>query len=369
MRGTPESGRNRTGSTLKDVAARAGVSTFTVSRALNNRTGVAPATRDRVIEVANDLSYRPNPFAQSLRRQSSSTISVLTANRQNLFYALLISSLERELRQHGFSFLVTDAVLDGELIADRERQFVSEAVAHKALVALLTYQVAPESLDELIASGIECIFVDVPPTPGYEHLVSVRGDSFAGAKEVAAHLLQHRYGGPWLFVGLPPQWVAVRGRLDGFRAGAKEGGIDVVDIEASNDALRTADSVAVYLAGQLKEGRRLPRAVFTANELILQGTLLALRRFDLRIPLDMAVISYDDFSWAAFVDPPVTVFDQRIPEIARLVSMFISRAAGAEQHDSTTPPGRSELGLFRARTSCGCSFRPSLGAAEQDPTF
>lgn len=344
--------------TLKDVARVAGVSTFTVSRTLNaDGRGVSAETRERVEDVAKRLGYQANPFARSLRSGASNAIAVLTANRKNLFYADLINALERELRDDGFTFLVSDAVVDGEFVAEREESFVSEAIAHHVHAAVFTYQPAVSRLERLRSEGIPCIFIDVPAPEGFESLPSVRGDSRSGAALLAEHLLSHGYLGPWLFAGLPERWSSVAERRAGFLTTANAAGIEVDEVEATNEPAQTAHIMSDALAPRMKPGGRLPRVIFAANEMVLQGTLAALRERSLRIPHDVAVVSYDDFDWAEYLDPSITVIDQNLPALAqRAASLILSARRGSDSASPASHTAAQELvpPELRARASCGC---------------
>lgn len=338
--------------TLRDVSRVANVSMFTVSRAMTNGDGVSEATRQRVLKVANDLGYVPNQLARGLRGGRTRTIGILAANSTNLFYSTLVASVEKVLRRHGFHSLVMDAVLDGEYQPDREDAFVEDLIQHQVAAVVLTYSIASRNVQRLLDRGMELVFVDTQPPEGFEDIVSIASDSYAGTRVLGEHLLQHGYSGRWAFVGYPHSYGSRAPREAGFTDVATEAGITLDVIEGSNDAQSAFRAIDAYLMDLDHDD--FPRAIFTSNELLLQGLLRASRRHDSRIPEDIAVVSYDDFAWADYIEPSITVIDQRIDLIGTAAAETLLAELDIDivpAHSGTRVLITPELIL---RRSCGC---------------
>lgn len=339
--------------TMKDVSAAANVSVFTVSRAMNDGSGVSAQTRQHVIKVARELGYIPNQLARGLKGGKTRSVGVLTANTNNLYYALLVGAVDRALQTGDYHCIVMDAVVDGQYRQDRESAFVEDLLQQQVAAVVLTYRITDENLRILVDRGVDMIFVDSTPPPGFEGYPSVNSDNYEGSLQLGEHLASHRYGGPWAFVGFTSTWQSRQPRQQGFEAAAARAGVDVEIIEGRNDAGSAYAAVSGFLGERAVTGAPIPRAIFAGNELLLQGTLKALREHNLRVPLDIAVVSYDEFAWASYVEPPLTVIDQKVTELGRRAGETL-----LERLESGKPSGGTgDLMVSPTliiRRSCGC---------------
>lgn len=339
--------------TMKDVSTAAKVSVFTVSRAMNDGTGVSTETREHVKKIARELGYIPNQLARGLKGGKTRTVGVLTANTNNLYYALLVGAVDRALQAGDYHCIVMDAVLDGRYRQDRESAFVEDLLQQQVAAVVLTYRITDENLRILVDRGVDLVFVDSSPPPGFDQYPSVNSDNYAGARLLGEHLASHRYGSPWAFVGFTATWQSRRPRQHGFEEAAASAGVTVEVIEGSNDADSAEAAVSDFISDRSANGGQIPRAIFAGNELLLQGTLKALREHNLRVPLDVAVVSYDEFAWASYVEPPLTVIDQKVTEVGRKAGEAL-----LERLQSGTSRGPSPKVLVSptllTRRSCGC---------------
>lgn len=350
--------------TMKDVSEAAQVSVFTVSRAMTGGEGISETTREHVQRVARELGYIPNQLARGLKGGVTKTVGVLTANTNNLYYAILVGAVERTLQTEGYHCIVMDAVLDGEYRTDREDAFVEHLLQHQVAAVVLTYPIAEKHMQTLTGHGVELVFVDSLPTEGYERFASVNSDNLAGSRLLAEHLVErHGYTGRWAFVGFTSSWSSRIPREQGFTAVAEAAGVAVDVIEAGNASATAYDAVSGYLDGLRATGDPVPRVIFAGNELLLQGTLKAARERGLAVPGDIAVVSYDDFEWAPYVEPPMTVVDQKVRELgARTAGALLDRlersgaGSGAASAAATAVLGERILVApeLVVRTSCGC---------------
>lgn len=345
--------------TLKDVSGAANVSTFTVSRALGGQSGVSVETRERVLEVARALGYVPNRLARSLKHADSQMIGVLVSNSANPFFATLVRSLENVAQEQGFHCFVLDAAEDGEFRTEREALLVTALLEQRVAGVALTYVPTAGNMEALAKWRVPLVFVDCVAPPGYEGYASVAADNLSASHDVGLHFTRLGYRN-WVFVGHTRKRTNRTDRERGFAEAARACGAGLRIVEVANDS----ESAYLALCAMLSECARhdLPDAVLASNELLLHGSLRAIREVGLRVPDDIAVVGFDEFSWAGLVDPPMTVVDQHIDQIGGEAGRLLLKAiAGGPQASGAA---MKEPLLVRAdlkvRRSCGA---PALGSA------
>jgi len=305
--------------TLTQVAALAGVSLKTASRALNREPNVAPSTGRRVQDAADLLGYRLNGIARELRRGATSAlVGLVSGDLANPFYSAVASGIERELRQHGLLLVTANNDEDAEL----ERSLV-DAFLERRVRALL---VIPSGDDhEYLAiegnRGVPFVFLDRPPDGLAADAVLI--DNVGGARAAAEHLLaggHRRIAMVADLARLAPQ----RGRIDGFVQAMQAAGntgwesyvrTDVHDVRRAERTVR--DLLALEPA---------PTAFFTTNNRLTTGALRAMR--GLADP--PALVGFDDFDLADVLGTTVVAHDMTAigREAARLAHQRISGHIG-----------------------------------------
>jgi LacI family transcriptional regulator len=295
--------------TMVDVAARAGVSLKTVSRAINGESGVSAATVDKVLAAAAELRYARNGLAASLRQGSrSDTIGLVTEDVANPFYSAIAKAVEDAARGRGCLLVTASAGED----AERERELVS-AMLRRRVDAIL---IVPASRDHryLEADGLlgRAVFLDRPPARVRADAVLVANS--AGARRAVEHLLAHGHRRV-AFLGDDLRVTTARERLAGYRAALTEAGIaeDESLISVANHTSEAArESLATLLA--LPAARR-PTAVLAGNNRCTIGALQTLggAPSDRR---DIALVGFDDFELADLLG--ITVIRTDPSRIGRL---------------------------------------------------
>ncbi|CAN5795891.1 LacI family DNA-binding transcriptional regulator [soil metagenome] len=296
--------------TIRDVAARADVSTATVSRAMRSEAGVDPATRDRVLAAARDLRYRPSGVARSLKLRATRTLGLIITDIENPYFPQVVRAVEDAARERGYSVLLADGRRDlsrevESLEILSERRVDGILVASSALTAHHRRWLAESPCPVVILNG-ESPLPDVP---------AVLSDNVAGGRLQAEHVLSlgHRH---LCYIAAPEAgYVAVRERLAGVRAA-------VMAASLVPDALRVIEG-----DGRAEGGARAARealglwpsttALLCYNDLTAVGALGGLRALGLWIPDDVSVVGFDDIDMAPFVDPPLTTVRQATDVIGR----------------------------------------------------
>jgi LacI family transcriptional regulator len=295
--------------TIADVAAKAGVSTATVSRVLSGLGRASEATQARVLEAARDLGYRPSEVARSLKRRSTQTIGLIITDIENPYFPQLVRSVEDAARAAGYTVLLCNAADD----PDREAAYL-ELLADRRVDGLV---IAASSLgarhgDWLTAPPIPVVLVNTAAPDA--DLPSIMSDNEGGARMITEHLLQlgHRRFG---YLMPPPRNVDAPERLAGVRRALRQAGVDA-------DALHIARGEALVWGGEVAANELLDRVPETTafvayNDLMAIGALRALRQRERHVPGDASVVGFDDVALAAYVDPPLTTISQRTDEMGR----------------------------------------------------
>ena len=305
--------------TLTQVAALAGVSLKTASRALNREPNVAASTERRVRDAADLLGYRLNGIARELRRGATSAlVGLVSGDLANPFYSAVASGIERELRQHGLLLVTANNDEDAGL----ERSLV-DAFLERRVRALLVIPSGDDHEYLAIEShrGVPFVFLDRPPDGLAADAVLI--DNVGGARSAAEHLLAGGHRRIAMVADLA-RMAPQRGRIDGFvqamGAAGNTGWEPFVRTDV-HDARRAERTVRELLAR-----KPAPTAFFTTNNRLTTGALRAMR--GLADP--PALVGFDDFDLADVLGTTVVAHDMTAigREAARLALQRISGHSG-----------------------------------------
>ncbi|PFG44990.1 LacI family transcriptional regulator [Georgenia soli] len=346
--------------TMMDVSRAAGLSVWTVSRALGDGDGVSAQSREAVLRAARELGYVPNRAAQELRKNTRRTVTVLTASTSNYYYIDLMRGVQRTLRSSGRTAMVADLAAEGAYTVQVEDATVQNVIEHRTAGVISTLTLSPHNAELLQTWDIPVVFVDSAPPAGVAGAASVTTDNYAASRDVAEHLAAHGYT-EWLLLMYPSRWTTRAPRERGMREAAARLGANLVVIDSENDPRSAATAFASYLD---REGTRPPRAVIAGNNPLLQGVLEVLRGRRLNVPEDVALVAFDEFAWAPLLAPPLTVLDENASNIGDLaastLTRLIERQIQAEREGERPvpvylPEDRQEVAAtLTIRQSCGC---------------
>ena len=292
--------------TIYDVARLAGVSTATVSRALNGTGQIAPATRGAIDAAVEQLGYRPNTIARSLVTKSTQTIGLLLPDITNPFYASLVGAIQQRALEREHTILL--CTTEGE--AEREVAYLELLRSKQADGALAVGLVlSADRIEPFLADGFPIVCLDRDVSSSAVPLVQV--DNRLGAMMATEHLLSLGHtrighvGGASLKIS--------DDRADGYRQALTRAGIAV---DPGLLAVGEFDERSGYAAARgLLAGTDLT-AVFAANDLSAIGVLKAVAEVGLLVPGDISVVGFDDLSMSSFTIPALTTIRQPAREIA-----------------------------------------------------
>ncbi|GAA0597235.1 LacI family DNA-binding transcriptional regulator [Streptomyces crystallinus] len=325
---------------IKDVAARAGVSVATVSRVLNSHPSVSPEARARVLAAVDGLGYRPNAVARSLRTDQTRTLGLVISDVLNPYFTELARSVEEEARALGYSVIIGNADEQPDLQDHHVRTLLDRRI--DGLLVSPTDGGSPLMLDAARA-GTPMVFVD-RWIPGVDVPV-VRADGRAAVRDLVAHLhaLGHRrlaiIAGPAATTTGSERVEAFREALREHRLALPEAYIGHGDFQADSGRRSTERFLALP---------EPPEVVFAADNLMALGALDAIRAHGLRVPHDIGLAAFDDIPWFVHTDPPITAIAQPTGELGRAaVRALVDRIEGRPPQ-SVTLPARLVV-----RSSCG----------------
>ena len=295
-------------STIRDVAERAGVSTTTVSHVLNRTRKVEPATAARVDAAIDELGYRPNALARSMRRGRTHTVGVVIPDIANPFFGDLARSLEDHMFEAGYSAIICNS--DGD--SAKEARYLEVLLSKQVDGLLLVAASQPsEGLLGLAQRGTPTIVVDRElddPSVSQVLVANRHGGHLAGQ-----HLLELGHRDIGVIAGPGGLGTSAR-RLEGFEAALAEAGVELPPQRVVRGDFRAASGRAA-MDGWLQSGHP-PTAVFAENDLMAIGALSSAHAAGIDVPREISVVGFDGIAFGADVTPPLTTVSQSIDDMA-----------------------------------------------------
>ena len=302
---------------MRDVAARAGVSVATVSRALAGSPRVAPAVQERVRRAADDLGYLPNRLPSNLRSKGVRILALVVGNVRNAYFPELIDGCLGAANDAGYPLIFGDSNEDPE----REREILHQLAGERvAGVALASADGSSTGAHRLFDLGIPVVAVDRRLV---DHVVdTVTVDSERGVHAAMTHLISLGHRRIGLLAG-PTSLSTMTEREAGYHRALLDAGIEADPALIVRGDL--TQGTASALAPQLLRLDRPATAIVTTNDLSTIGTLRALRSLGVRVPDDVSVIGFDDIVGADLFDPPLSTITQPVFAIGRRAIQLLVR--------------------------------------------
>lgn len=321
--------------TRADVARYAGVSTAVVSYVLNNGPKpVAPLTRERVLDAVRVLGYRPNAAARALSTGAADMLGLLVNDNRNPFFAELCHALDQASAEMGRSLLIVNSDRTQVTTSEQIRDLISRQIGGLIIADVLTAR------EQALVDSLGIPAVVIGPFGETDGLRSVGVDFCAGTRESTAHLIGHGYR-DIAFAGSAARYDE---RERGWRDAVIEAGL------VPGAPLHVPFSYqGGHEAGiRIADADRRPRAVVAASDQIAIGMLAAFGERGIRVPEDVAVVSFDGTVTADFVWPRLTTAVQPLEQMAD--------AAVRALLEPSPPGGHHAFPThLRIRESCGCS--------------
>lgn len=316
------SSKHRT--SLKDLAQQLGVSIATVSRALHGSPEIGADMRAKVRELAKKLNYRPNPFAQSLRREAPKIIGVVVPNLVTHYYSAVLDGIEERALKDGYSVISANS---HENSVDEERAIDTFLGLHvEGIIACLAQDTTDYSHYEEIGNlGTSLVFFGRTCLTDRFSSVTANGDE--AAQQATQHLIDtgsRRIA----FIGGPNHLDMVRRRKHGYLEALRE---NRIPIDRSIVACDRIDyDVALQATRKLLEREDRPDAILAFNDIITFAAFTAIKEARLRIPDDVALIGFTDDVHARYVTPRMSAIEDQSRLMGETACELLLRSIGGD---------------------------------------
>ena len=284
--------------TMRDVAARAGVSAKTVSRVLRKDRYVTEEVKARVLAAVEELHYVPNTLAVSFRSGQDTAIGVAVPDIADPFFAAIIKTVEIEARRRGAAVIVTSLGYE----AQHEQEAVETLLKRQVRGLICCPVSADQSYLKPWLARTPMVFID--RSPQKLSADSVVEDDRGGAQSMVRHLVEHGHR-RIAFIGDSTRLSTTTLRLQGYRTALEDAALPVAD-----ELVHLGGSTPAHLAKALEGLRSLadpPTALFSSNGRLTMAVLAAQHEMGWD---QVALVSFGDFPMAQFLEPAITVMDQ-----------------------------------------------------------
>lgn len=310
---------------IKDIAAKAGVSTATVSRALSSSGLVAEATSQRIRAAAEALDYRPNVAARNLRMQRSMAVLLVVRDVSNPFYLEIFKGVEAEARAAGYSVLMGNADNDPARAAEYLDMLRD---GHADGLILMTGGLPEEAIVALRGKAAKPVVVALELIDTLD-LPHVYIDNRTAAYEAVNYLIGLGHKRIAHVRGPMPEHLSVC-RHEGYHAAMRDAGLDVLPgYDLPGDYTMQRGQAACR---ELFSRKDRPTALFLANDEMAFGAINELRQLGFSVPEDVSVVGFDDIFLSESFYPPLTTVSQPRGDIGRrAMSMLLGLMSGEEE--------------------------------------
>lgn len=310
--------------TIADVARAAGVSTSTVSHVLNETRWVNPDTADNVRSVVDRIGYRPNTLARSLASKASNSIGIAMSTTVNPYFNEVAGTIERAAS--GLGFMVFQA--DTEESPDRELAVVKalHGMQVGGIILSPTTSGFNKAVEYLKTHTVPTVLVDrVTINSSFDYVGSENVESLARLVALLTAQGHRRIG---IALG-QKNFSTSDERLEGYRIGLKTAGVPF-DPSLVVEDCASLDTATQAIAGVLRNAR--PSAFIGGNNLTSIAIVAAARINGLSIPKDLSVAGFDDFEWASFFEPRLTLLAQGWQSIGQQAAeLLVGRMKGSAE--------------------------------------
>ena len=310
-------------SIIEEIASELNISIASVSRALNDRPGVGQALRERILAKARELNYSPSMTARGMATSQTFTLGFFIHEKPGLspqtdpFYSEIMHGAEQILSETDYHLAIATLSDETMQAADRFR-FVREKRIDGMILA--GPDISPKFIMAMMQTGLPVVLVDNRLEYVPSHCVN--SDDIRGGLYAAQHLIEcgHQHIG---IISGPQEWPSNARRLSGYQQALRQAGLDMPTVYTDRTTIESGEEAYQQLVAECPE----ITAICAVNDSMAIGAIRAAEAEGRHVPNDLAVIGFDDISWASLNKPPLSTI--RIPKnqlgreaASRLISML-----------------------------------------------
>lgn len=299
--------------TISDVAAQAGLSTATVSRALNGVPTVDPQLAAKVVKVAQELGYQPHGPARNLRRKTTAVVALIISDVEIPFFTSIARGVEDIAQADGYSVVLCNS----DEAASKERRYVDVAIQEHVAGVIISPTGTPDNVAVLNERDIPVVAVDRPLANRTD---CVLVDTRQAAYEATTHLANQGYRRIGCVTG-PVGMSTADDRLSGYYDGLHAAGHEVNESFTRRAPYRASDAREATFS--LFRENQPPDALLVANSAMVIGVLEALSQLGKQLGNDVGVVAFDDIPWATLLENPLSIVAQPAYDIGATAAQLL----------------------------------------------
>jgi len=306
---------------LKDIANALNVSVTTVSRALNNKFDINENTRKLILEKAEELNYRPNAYAVSLRKNEYFTIGVILPTIDHYFFSTVLKGIMN--KAHMANYLVIIGETNHDL--DKEKEILEQFITHCVTGVIISpsnkssYQ---NNLGTLKQKRIPYVLVD--RAYGNENDHYVKYDDPNGAFLAVEHLIDQGYR-KISFIGGEDYCVISQSRFEGYKRALEENNIPIDNNLVKSCGNLDSENHGYILAKQILLSKNRPDAFFTVTDTVASGVYHAAQDLNLSIPNELGIVGYSNSKLSSHLTPTLSTVEQNGKQMGEQAFDFLQQ--------------------------------------------
>lgn len=329
---------------MKQVAKKCGVSVATISRVINHPECVLPETRDKIIAIMEELNYIPNEQARSLTLNCTNTIALLIPNILNPLYPQIAKGVEDICHQKSYSLLLCNT----EQNIEKERAYIDMLIKRKVDGLVLSSTLLnKEDIEKIKLYNIPLVMIGENKDNVSTNMVYT--DYELGVYQAITHFIDIGYK-KIAFIGSSGNELESAQKQRGYEKALKEFSLPI-----NKDYMIMGDNEVeggYFSAKKLLQLNPPPEAIFACNDLMAIGAIDAIKNEGLSIPLDIAIIGFDDIKMASLVEPKLTTVSQPVYKMGLIAARLLFDIIGNKDEEGYLQKIFLEPKL-KIRKSCG----------------
>ncbi|WP_171652334.1 LacI family DNA-binding transcriptional regulator [Paenibacillus foliorum] len=310
--------------TMKDISKNAKVSIATVSAVINKSSYVSQELTERVNQAIQELNYRPNAFARSLKGKSTKTVAAIVTDIENPYYPAMIKGMDDVAIMNGFSFILCNTAND-------PKRFINylDLILEKRVDGLLISNISlREELEQVEKRGLNYVLLNRKPPAYDKNYVGI--NNHLTSELSVKHLVTLGYRNI-AYIGGDLKISTAHERWEGFQYGMTEQGLEVnASLVFHGDY--TIESGYKHAKKMISVQKRLPDAICAASDMIAFGAIKALRESSIRVPEDIAVMGNDNNPYSENFIVPLSTIDHLKYDMGKMaMESLFERIEGKER--------------------------------------